>query len=219
MKLSTTILLITVLVTTPALFSHAHAEALIGVKGGLTVSNWWGSDAGGPDMKAGFVGGAFFAYMTHDKFSFLSFKNIGIQSELLFHRKGVKEVYYDVGISWDLDYLEIPLLVKAEIPPLSKISKGYLLIGPAFAFTLSSKMKAEYLGESAEEDVGDITSNMDIGLVLGLSVNFDIASTVLVLDLRYTLGMMTIDEGGGAEVRNGALSFTAGMGLPFGSTE
>ena len=219
MKLSTTILLIAVLVTTPALFSHAHAESLIGVKGGLTVSSWWGSDAGGPDMKAGFVGGAFFAYMTHDKFNFLSFKNIGIQSELLFHRKGVKDAYYDVGVTWELDYLEIPLLVKAEIPPLSKISKGYLMIGPAFAFTLSSKIKGEYLGETAEVDVDDITSNMDIGLVLGLSVNFDIASAVLVLDLRYTLGMMTIDDAGDEEVRNGAFSFTAGMGLPFGSTD
>ena len=217
MKHSTTILLIAVLAATPVLFSHAHADVLIGVKGGLTASDWWGKDAGGPDMKLGFLGGVFFTYMTHE--SFLLFNNFGIQSELLYHRKGVKEAYMGVDIAWTLDYLEIPFLFKAEIPPTSSISTGFLLIGPAFAFNISSKMKAEYLGESVEEDAGDITSNMDIGLVLGLNVNFDIASIELVLDLRYTLGIMTIDDAGDAAVRNSALSFMAGVALPFGSTE
>jgi hypothetical protein len=216
MKGSITILLVAVLIATPVLFSNACAEGLIGVKGGLTVSDWWGKDSGGPDMKGGFVGGVFFTHMLNTKL--LLFENIGIQPELLFHRKGVKEVYMDIELTWTLDYLEIPILFKAEIPPTASSSKGYLLIGPAFAYNLNSKIRAEYLGESDEEDAGDLTKSMDIGFVLGLSASFDMGSFDLLFDLRYTLGLLTIDDEFGETVRNYTISLIVGVALPYGRT-
>lgn len=216
MKHLTVILLIAVAATLVP-FSHARADMFFGVMGGMTSSDWWGDGAGGPDMKGGFLGGAFFTYMTHG--SFLLFENTGYQAELLFHRKGVREGSMGGDATWTLDYLEIPLLFKMEIPPSSSFSKGFLMIGPAFAFNINSKKKVEYLGESVELDVSDSMSDIDIGFVLGLNGNYDIGSLNVVLDLRYTLGLMTIDDAVDGAVRNSALSFMVGVALPYGSTD
>lgn len=217
MKRSIIILLVTVLAFAAAPFSNARAEGAIGVKVGITASDWWGDDAGGPDMKNGLLGGVFFSYMMRTKF--LLFESFGIQPEILYHRKGAKEIYMGMEMTWNLDYLEIPILAKVEIPPRSSFSRGFLLIGPAFALNLDSTIKVEYLGESAEADAGDITSSMDVGFVLGLNANFDIKSIDLVVDLRYTLGLMTIDESGNDSVRNTALSLLVGVAYPFGGGE
>ena len=210
MKRSAIVLLVAVLAVTPVLFSHARAGALIGIKGGLTVSDLWGEDSGGADMKAGFLGGAFLTYMFTETF--------GIQPELLYHRKGVKEDFYGIDITWQLDYLEFPILFKVAIPTESSVSPGFV-IGPAFGYNLDSTLKGEYLGQTAEEDAGDITSDMDVGVVMGLNVNFDIGSAEILFDLRYTLGMMTIDQEGEAAIRNSAVSFMAGVAFPIGSAE
>ena len=210
MKRSATILLVAVLAVTALLFAQARAGALIGVKGGLTVSDMWGEDSGGADMKTGFLGGAFLTYMFTETF--------GIQPEILYHRKGIKEDFLGIDITWQLDYLEFPILFKVAIPTESSVSPGFV-IGPAFGYNLNSTLKGEFGGESAEEDAGDITSDMDVGVVLGLNVNFDIGSAEILFDLRYTLGMMTIDDEGEMAVRNSAVSFMAGVAFPLGSAE
>jgi len=202
--------LIAVLAVTPCLFSHARAGAALGVKGGLTVSSWWGEDTAGEDMKAGFLGGAYFTYMFNDKF--------GIQPEFLYHRKGIKEEFLGVELTWNLDYIEIPILFKIVIPTESAVTPGFI-VGPALAFNVNSTVKGEYLGQSAEEDASDITSDMDLGFVLGLNVGFDIGSAEILFDLRYTLGFMTIDDEGDASVRNAAFSFMAGVAFPLGTAE
>ncbi len=102
-------MLIAVLFITPCLFVHAHAGAALGVKGGMNVSGWWGEDTEDEYMKAGFLGGLSFSYMHSDVF--------GIQAEILFHRKGVKDKFMSVDIVWNLDYLEIPMLLKCGYRP------------------------------------------------------------------------------------------------------
>lgn len=207
MKRSAIVLLIAVLAVTPCLFSQARAGAMLGVKGGLTVSDLWGEDSGGADMKVGFLGGASFTYMFSE--------NMGIQPEFLFHRKGIKENFLGVEITWDLDYIEIPVLFKIVIPTQGAVTPGFIF-GPALAFNINSTLKGEYLGQTAEEDAGDITSDMDLGFVLGLNIGFDAGAAEILFDLRYTLGFMTIDEEGEAAIRNSAVSFMAGVAFPLG---
>jgi hypothetical protein len=208
MKRSSAIVLIVMLAAAPCPFSRARAE--FGVMGGLTVSNWWGEDTSGEEMKAAFLGGVTLRHMFSDVF--------GFQTEILFHRKGTKDEYLGVELTWDLDYLEIPMLFKWVIPTGNVVSPG-VIFGPALAFNIDSTLKGEYDGDTAEEDVSDIISDIDLGVVLGLNIGFDTGSAVIVLDLRYTLGFMTIDDSGDAAVRNGAITFMAGVAFPLGLEE
>ena len=210
MKRSAIVAIIALLAFTPCLLTRAEAGTMIGIKGGLTVSDLWGEDSGGGDMKVGFLGGASFTYMFNE--------NVGIQPEFLFHRKGIKENFLGVEITWNLDYVEIPILFKLAIPTEGSITPSFI-VGPALAFNINSTLKGEYLGQTAEEDASEITSDMDFGAVLGFNVGFDAGSVTVIFDARYTLGFMSIDKEGDAEVRNSAFSFMAGVAFPIGGTE
>lgn len=233
MKGSIKILLVAVLIATPVLFSNARAEGLIGVKGGVTVSNYWGGDSGGQDMKGGFVGGVFFTYMLNTKL--LLFENVGIQPELLYHSKGAKESMqldetleelFGFEITETIDYIEIPILCKLEISPSSNLTKGYLLLGPSFAYNFHSEYQMEFGTGYSEEFIDDMERiqeafyvsprGIDIGFVVGLSADINIGSIDLVVDLRHTLGLMsTVDD---YTVRNYTLSLIVGAALPYGRT-
>ena len=211
MKVTVTILLIAIITGTPVLFSNAYAEKSIGFKGGLTVSNYWGKDSG-QDFKGGIVGGVFFTYMFNTKL--LLFENIGIQPELLYHSKGAKEStqldevqeeFFGIELTETIDYIEIPILCKLEIPPSSSITKGYLLLGPALAYNFHSEYEIEFGSgyteqqidalERAQEEYYISPRDMDIGFVLGLSADIKIRSIDLVVDFRHTLGLMsTVDD-------------------------
>ncbi len=210
MKRTAIVSFIAVMVTGLCFCGYALAGGAIGVKGGGTITNWWGEDAGGEDTKFGFLGGASFSYMFTEV--------LGVQPEILFHRKGIKEEYMGVDITWNLDYVEIPLLMRVSIPTESIVKPGFIL-GPALAFNTDSTIKGEYGGLSAEEDMSDITSSTDIGFVGGFDIDFDVGSVIINLDLRGTLGLLTIDEEGEDSVNNTAFSFMLGVMYPFGAAE
>jgi len=234
MKGSMKIFIVASLITTTVLFSNAYAEISIGFKGGLTASNYWGGDSGGQDFKGDFVGGVFLTYMLNTQF--LVFKNIAIQPEILYHSKGAKE-----SMQWDetleelfryeiketIDYIEIPILCKLEIPPSSNLTKGYLLIGPTFAYNIHSEYQVEFGTAYSEEFIDEALKlheafyisprDIDIGFVVGLSADIDIGSIDLVVDLRHTLGLTsTVDN---YTVRNQAVSLMLGAVFPFGRTD
>jgi hypothetical protein len=110
-----------------------------------------------------------------------------------------------------LDYLEIPLLVK--IMPGTKGSvKPYLFAGPAVAIKVSGKVKAEFEGESDEEDLEDVKGT-DFGLVVGAGVDFGFGASGkgnLSVDIRYNLGLSTISDFEGDDVKNGVFSLMVG---------
>jgi hypothetical protein len=228
------IFLVASLITTTVLFSNAYAEKSIGLKGGLTASNYWGGDSGGVDYKVDFVGGVFFTYMLNTQF--LIFKNIAIQTELLYHSKGAKEStqwdetleeFFGIEITETIDYIEIPILCKLEIPPSSNLTKGYLLLGPAFAYNFHSEYQMNFGSAYSEEEIDAMERiqednyisprNIDIGFVVGLGADINIGSIDLVVDLRHTVGLMsTVDN---YTVRNQALSLMLGVALPSGRTD
>ena len=55
-----------------------------------------------------------------------------------------------------LDYVEIPVLFKVVIPTEGSKFKPSLFVGPALGFNIDAKIKGEYQGQSAEEDIDSI---------------------------------------------------------------
>ncbi len=93
------------------------------------------------------------------------------------------------------------------------------IFGPALAFNLDSTLKGENDGKSGEEDVSDIISDMDLGVVAGMNVGFDAGSAVIIFDMRYTLGFIEVLDPGDAAIRNGAISFMMGVSFPLEPAE
>ncbi len=113
-----------------------------------------------------------------------------------------------------LDYLEIPVLLKI-MPGTQGSVKPYLFAGPAVSIKVSSKVKAEFEGESEEEPIEEeVLKGTDFGLVIGAGADFGLGAPgmgKLTVDIRYSLGLSTISEFEGDDVKNGAFSLMVGF--------
>jgi hypothetical protein len=133
----------------------------------------------------------------------------GLQADLLYSRKGVTYLFDDHTSVYDLDYLELPLLLRARLgkwmpkAPLSLVAGGY---------------GALLLGATSEDDWNDWKGSetlegfetLDYGAVLGLYWQFGAFS----VESRYTLGLAPLQTGGPGEARtNGVFSAMVGFTL------
>jgi len=178
-----------------------------GLKAGLNLSNIHGADVseaegllGAPaKYKVGFVGGGFITFNLST--------SIAIQAEALYSMKGAKASEPGWNISANINYLEIPILVKFMIPTQGSV-KPSLFVGPALALKMSARYKYEEEGYSEEGDIEEMKSS-DLGLVFGAGL--DIGRNIRT-DLRYTLGISKVMEAGGYtfDVKNGAFSLMIG---------
>jgi hypothetical protein len=214
--------LITIIVTgvLALMFLLPNSSLASGIKGGLKIgvssAKLHGDDVGdledllGEDLKSriGFSVGGFITFNISEMFA--------IQPEVLYTMKGLRyeeEIFGETLKVWmKLDYLEIPVLVKIIFPSPGGVNP-YLFAGPAVAIKVSGKVKAEFAGESDEEDIEDMKST-DFGLVIGAGVDFGFGALgkgTLSVDIRYSLGLSTISDFEGDDVKNGAFSLMVGF--------
>jgi hypothetical protein len=189
-----------------------------GLKIGVTSAKLNGDDVGelegflGEDWKSriGFCAGGFITFNITEM--------LAIQSEVLYTMKGLKwegEVNGATPLKvWiKLDYLEIPVLLKI-MPGTQGSVKPYLFAGPAVSIKVSSKAKAEFEGESEEETIEEGLKGTDFGLVIGAGADFGFGALgkgTLSVDIRYNLGLSTISDFEGDDVKNGAFSLMVGF--------
>lgn len=124
------------------------------------------------DTKTGFTGGAFLTY----NFS----REIALQPEILYVSKGAKKGFFIFSVSWNVNYIEIPVLLKYGLAPNGRVRPN-LFVGPAVDILTNSELSV--IGVSF--DVTDGMKKTDVGLVFG--GGFDAKS--VTFDVRYTLGM------------------------------
>lgn len=189
---------------------NTSAQTHYGLKAGLNISNLNGSDAGNVDSRTGFLGGAFFAYDFNNMFS--------IQPEAFYSMKGAKQTESINGQTitgtFKLDYIEIPVLLKLNIPLESGSTvRPSIFVGPALDIKVASTVEVEAGGQSASADLENINST-DFGLVFGGALGFDVSGHELGFDVRYTLGLTTVfDSSIDADVKNGVISIAAYFGF------
>ena len=196
--------------------SSLAAEIKGGIKIGASSAKLHGEDVEdfedflGEDLisKLGFSAGVFITFNITEMFA--------IQPEVLYTMKGAKyeeEIFGETLKFWvNLTYLEIPLLAKI-IVPTQGIVKPCLFAGPALAIKLSGKAKAEYAGETEEENIEDMKGT-DFGLVIGAGLDFGLGAPgmgKLTVDIRYSLGLSTISDFEDEDVKNGVFSLMIGF--------
>jgi len=168
-----------------------------GVKLGLNLANISGSDASDDaKMNLGVALGGYGTFTVNEAFA--------IQPEVLYSQKGSKEgdVYFN------LSYLDIPVLAKWT-PAVQGEVKPFLFAGPSIGLLLSAE--AEMDGDTM--DMKDNTSGLDLGLVIGAGADMVINGHKINGDIRYDMGLSTLDDAGDAKIYNSVISLMVGYGF------
>jgi opacity protein-like surface antigen len=196
----------------------------IGLKGGLNISNLTGSDllqgsniaSETKNSRLGIIIGAFVAFNISDM--------LAIQPEFLYTQKGGKyegTLAQQAGSAFTseikLDYLEIPILLKASLLPNAAVIQPNLYFGPVFAL----KLKAETETVGADGQIftdnnvpeGDNVKSNDYGLVFGGGLDFNFSGPEIGIEARYTLGFTDWTTYQPVDMKNGTFSILASIGF------
>ena len=139
-----------------------------------------------PSSKLGLVAGGFINMFFSEKFS--------VQAELLYSMKGVNFDAEEYVQTWSLIYAELPILFKSNFI-LSDKYETSVYAGPAFSYLLSATWSDEINKVYQHEDVEmNGLNSLDMSLVLGADIRFEMFEKIFGADIRYTYGVMSIQK-------------------------
>jgi hypothetical protein len=168
-----------------------------GVKAGANFSKIvFGGDEDDEDLdhKTGLVAGAFINVPMTELFSF--------HPEFLYSMKGGKEERVGGDIKMKLDFLQFPLLFRANFA--ADTTRAFVVFGPAFGF----RTRAEIEGpDERDVDITDETEVVEFSGVIGAGVQFG----QVIFEVRYDHGFNDLDKNEPAEARTRTISVLVGF--------
>jgi hypothetical protein len=183
----------------------AHAQTpSVGVRVGVNVANLdFSEETEITDAKTltGLVAGLFVTVPINDI--------VGFQPEVLFSQQGTRFTELGETAKFKLDYVQVPLLGRFRLGSGSPVA---VLVGPTLGFRYRAKIDAPGVTDDFSDEFEDSIETFDAGLVTGVAVE----AGRLVLDGRYTWGLMNIakdDEFGAGTAKNRV--FSASVGFRF----
>ncbi|MEL0644820.1 porin family protein [Olleya sp. Ti.3.14] len=187
-------------------------EVQLGIKGGLNSSTISGDDLGDLDSRTSFNAGLVAEIPLTDRLSF--------QPEVLYSGQGfdVREIDQDnivdtdENIEYQLDYIQVPLLLKAYIVKGLSVEAG-----PQFGFKIHEEFDYQPNSDGGDIEIDSDDSyvkDFDTSIALGAAYKFD---NGFFLSGRYNLGVTDIFEDGtpfeGVDAKNNVWQF--GIGFMF----
>ncbi len=190
-------------------FMPRNAEAGFGIKGAFNFANWqysgeFAPPAGYFQILRGPMAGVFFT---------LKIGPVAIQPEVYYSQRGTRIVEGEDWMNYKMTYIEAPLLLK--ISPLPGPFSPMIFGGGYASLLLNAKGVASIGGEEFTEDMKDLFEKNDYGLVFGGGFEFKMAVVRVILEGRYTMGMVNIlkEVGEGEAVKNRGFSVMVGLGF------
>lgn len=190
-------LLIAIIAIISASTIQAGNKINVGPKAGLLVSSMTNAGDASPRISGYF--GLFLSY----KFN----ETLSIQPELLYTMQGVKEDQLGVEAKLNLDYLQIPIMLK-----LNLVKDLYLEVGPQIGFNTNSKVKGSMDGIEASVDVKDMINTVDFSFAVGFGYDFPIGLTA---NMRYNAGLTNVFKDIDNEDNSKHMLFSLGLGWRF----
>lgn len=187
-------------------------DVQLGIKGGLNSSTISGDDFGDLDSRTSFNAGLVAEIPLTERLSF--------QPEVLYSGQGfdVREIDQDnivdtdENIEYQLDYIQVPLLLKAYIVKGLSIEAG-----PQFGFKIHEEFDYQPNSDGGDIEIDSDDSyvkDFDTSIALGAAYKFD---NGFFLSGRYNLGVTDIFEDGtpfeGVDAKNNVWQF--GIGFMF----
>ncbi len=165
-----------------------------GFKAGVVMAKATGdnidliADENNVDIKnlMGFAVGGFIEYSFSPSFA--------IQPEILYNTKGVKFEQGDVTDKVTMTYMQIPVLLKFNIPTAGNFDP-FIYAGPSVGILLSAKDKLEGTDDDYDEDIKDSFKSTDFTAVLGLGAGIPMGTSgQLTFEFRYDMGLTNVAE-------------------------
>lgn len=196
-----------VVVALLAFGSTANAQgAAVGVKAGVNFANL-SFDADEADVsfdqRTGFVGGLFVVWPAGGP--------IALQTEVLYSQKGAKIEEGSASGTIKLDFIEIPILLRASSAPSSGGASFHVFGGPSLGFRVRARGESTFEGQTEEEDLDDEVESFDFGLVAGAGLEVG----RFVLDGRYTWGLSNLNKEDQEDVKIRSRVFSVMAGVRF----
>ena len=200
---------------------HAAAQALAGLRGGVTRTTllFNGDDSG---YQSGRVAGGWVRLPLGGA--------VALQLEAYYFEKGASGVGGELPGPMDMRYLELPLMLVFLIQRESPVS-GYVSTGGSFSVLQTCDFFPPSSGgeeiECAESGIGGprfySPEDFDFGLVLGAGAEFDLEVAVLTLDVRAGFGLSDALHSYSSDfnsdtdaARHRSIAFMAGIAFPVG---
>lgn len=195
----------------------AQSSVTVGPMAGVSFSTFSGDDAADfSDGELSFEKGSRTGLAVGGFAEFEFGSNFAIEPQLLYIQKGARYngnvdigtgSPVDVTAGVNLDYIQVPVLFKAELrKPDNKLSPS-VFVGPALGFQIGCTVTAEGDGQDASEDCPDDTfKGTDFSLVFGAGLEFNRFS----LQGRYDMGLGSVADADGVDVKNGGFLVTLG---------
>jgi hypothetical protein len=218
-----------VLIPLLGLLASEPLDGQFRVSGGYDLTTFFGSGAEGASSRASLgLGGSA---------ALLSVGPVILVAEAYYRQKGARnvaefnqQVFEEGAAEIGLDYLEIPVLLRVNLPTIGDRFVPYVNGGPAFAWKIDCGIRFQAETGAAEQDCDDLQGenfeetlrSYEQGVALGGGVDIAVFGGIgaINVDARMTRGLSRINETaqGGAEVRNRAFSVMLGysFGIPGG---
>jgi Outer membrane protein beta-barrel domain len=217
MRLRSFVALVSLFAGSSVAAQESRGAIRIGVLAGVNLATLDANSATRLDNRTGLVAGVFVVRSLGT--------NWGIQTEGLFSMKGAALASANATATEKIDYLEVPVLLRYEVP-VSRGVKPFAYVGPSASLKTACDIEAHGQGgalslscDEAVRQFGKPGTSAglvigDIGGVVGGGLAFDVSGRILTVSLRYEAGFVGIATND--DSKNRVLSFVGTFELPFG---
>lgn len=190
----------------------AQTQTTLSFRAGASIATLGGDDIPDADSRTGLnVGGGL---------TFGLSENLGVLVGATYAQKGATAIAEGAEITFELDYLEIPVLLQLGVPTSGSISPRFFL-GPAVGAEIGCEVEGTEGGVTVSADCSDFGApikSVDIGAMGGAGLSMSTGGAMsITLDVFYNLGLSTIDDSSNPDdVKNRAWSILGGVSIPVG---
>ncbi|MEX1183280.1 MAG: porin family protein [Gemmatimonadota bacterium] len=199
-----------------AVASPVAAQWTAGARAGVVSADFASTASQRSERISAFAGGAFFTYHMIGELSF--------QAELLYVQKGGRLAVDEGGtapmVRVDLDYIEVPVMLRIDIEPIPREVTLYAYAGPVAGLNTSCEVTDSGATRHGCDNGGFSLGvrTFDWSMMGGGGLGFRVGGITAFMDGRLEVGLATIDDAAVDWRRtNRALLVTAGISIPLGN--
>lgn len=208
--------------------AQTSTPVILGVKGGLNLGNASLS----PDLPSTYSKSDRSGILAGGYAEFGVAEGLYITGEVLYAQMGLKfsvpasslgvPVSGSADVTQKVDYIDVPISLKYKFPIPESSVRPYVFGGPSFGFNVNSKTLEEFSGtlaqlvgqSSMESDQKDSTKTLDVEGHLGVGVEFEASSNVLVfVEGRYSMGFTNVSKAASQEAKPRNIMIMGGVGF------
>jgi hypothetical protein len=180
-----------------------------GIMAGVNSSTL-GGDVENVARRTGFIGGVLLVVPFGP--------TVALQPELFYTMKGAKGNSDDFDATVKIDYFELPLLLRFDVPASGGM-RPFFYGGPAVSWKASCNFESNSTGVNVNFGCEELTGNQvhfnttDYGAIVGAGVGFDLSGRTASIGVRYDHGFGKINDDG--DVRNRVISVLGTLEFPW----